>query len=257
MEINPRYLSNSAFTLDLAALSPAAKTLATNLAIASRILSLYGHDDMNQGQVSARIPGAGEFYIKNAQVGFDEATPECSTLESLDHTKISNRDAPPELPLHQGIYSVRSDVNAIVHSHSPYALLMGATDLDIKPISHEGAWLLGDVRRYTKTSNTVISIDIGRGVADALGRASVVLLRNHGSVIVGKSLREATVRALMLERACMLQLIMRSTNNLFHESSQSDVTAKRGYIFSDTSIRSYWEYLKRQVLRQNDEARIW
>jgi L-fuculose-phosphate aldolase len=80
--------------------SKAESRLAVNLALASRMLSNGGHDDLNQGQVSARLPGIDLFLIKSATRGFNEARPEDMILAFVDSAKTVAPVAPPELPLH-------------------------------------------------------------------------------------------------------------------------------------------------------------
>ena len=237
--------------------SKAESRLAVNLALASRMLSNGGHDDLNQGQVSARLPGIERFLIKSATRGFNEAKPEDMILAFVDPAKTVAPIAPPELPLHQAIYEARPDVNGIVHSHAPYTLIFGATDWELRPISHDGACFQGRAPRFTATSNTVLEISTGRGIARALGNAAAIFLRNHGSVVVGKSIREAAVLAQVLERACRIQIIAESTGAPYQTSSGEDVRAKQGYIYSDMSIRSYWDYCVRLVKQTWKETESW
>jgi L-fuculose-phosphate aldolase len=231
--------------------------LAVNLALASRMLSSGGHDDLNQGQVSARLPGSDTFLIKSAMRGFNEAVPEDMIRESVDASTRPGPMAPPELPLHQAIYEARPDVNAIVHSHSPYALIFGATDWELRPISHDGACFEGRVPRFAGTSHTVLDIETGRAIARALGDAPASFLRNHGSVVAGRSIREAAVLAQILERACRLQIIAESTGAAYHTSSADDVKNKQDYIYSDVSVKSYWDYCVRLVRHTWKEAAGW
>jgi L-fuculose-phosphate aldolase len=238
-------------------LTGAQERLLSNIALASRILSLTGHDDLNQGQVSARLPGSGGYFIKNATCGFNETTPGTIVPASLEPDVKPHRLVPPELPLHHAIYRARPDVNAIVHSHSPYALIFGALDLEIRPVSHDGAYFTGRLPRYTRTSHTVLEDTIGNEIASALGPCPAILLRNHGAVIAGRSIREACVLAQLLERACMIQVIAESTRVPYHHSSPEDVAKKRDYIYSDTAIKTYWEYGVRTVKERWPEASDW
>jgi L-fuculose-phosphate aldolase len=231
--------------------------LASNLALASRMLAMDGHDDLNQGQVSARLPGQQRFLIKSAMRGFGEATPEDMIVAAIDAEEPPDRIAPPELALHQAIYAARPDVNAVVHSHAPFTLIVGATDWALRPISHDGACFQGRTPRFTETSSTVLDIATGRAVACALGDGPAIFLRNHGGVVVGKSLREAAVLAQVLERACRLQVIAESTGASYHVSNDADVRSKREFNFSDTSLRSYWEFCVRQVKRTWKESEDW
>ncbi|MGW6539145.1 class II aldolase/adducin family protein [Streptomyces sp. NPDC055051] len=234
------------------------RRLANQLALGGRMLSLDGHDDFNQGQISARIPGADTFLIKNALCGFDEVTPEDTVTATVDHTQRAPRAAPPELPLHQAIYRARPDVNGIVHSHAPYTLLFGACDLELRPLSHEGSYFVDATGLFTTTSNTVLDIATGDRIAKELGDTGrAVFLRNHGGVIVGKSVRHAAIFAQVLERACRLQLAAHSTGLRFHHSTPEDVRLKQDFIYADLSVRSYWDHAVRRAVRRWPEAEQW
>ncbi|SDM23146.1 class II aldolase/adducin family protein [Allokutzneria albata] len=231
--------------------------LVDQIALGARMLSLDGHDDFNQGQISARVPGSDTFFIKNALCGFDEADPDQVVRAAVDPAAEIPSLAPPELPLHQGIYRARPDVNAIVHSHAPNTLIFGATDLELRPLSHDGAYFVDRIGLFTTTSNTVLDIGTGDAIAEELGDGEAVLLRNHGGVIVGKSVRHAAVFAQVLERACRLQLAAESSGVPYTWSTEWDVTLKRDFIYADLSVRSYWDYAVRRVNRHWPETASW
>ncbi|MFC4857359.1 class II aldolase/adducin family protein [Actinophytocola glycyrrhizae] len=239
------------------AATPVGRRLATQLSQGARMLSLDGHDDFNQGQISARTPGADTFVIKNALVGFDESTPDAVVEASTDLDVEPSPLAPPELPLHQAIYRARPDVNGIVHSHAPHTLVFGATDLELRPVSHDGACFAGSTGMYTTTSNTVLDIETGEQIAEALADGNAVFLRNHGGVVVGKSVRHAAVFAQVLERACRLQLLAESSGVRYAWSTELDVKLKQDFIYADLSVRSYWDYAVRRVGREWPESLTW
>jgi len=213
----------------------------------ARILSRNGHDDFNQGQISFRRPGAGDFHIKQAQTGFNEVDEQGFVAAETRADAAPDRLAPPELPLHQAIYRARPDVGCIVHSHARACLAFGALERDIEPISHEGALFQGDVGHFTETSNTVLEQGVGEAIAAVLGDKIGVFLVNHGSVVVGKSIRHAVVFATMLERAADLQLRLLATGLPYSISDALDVKAKREFVFADLSVRSYWDHAVRQL----------
>lgn len=252
-----RGVAGTSATADTQPRTPALARLAVQVALGARMLSLDGHDDFNQGQISARLPGSDRFLIKNALVGFDEADPGNVVAAAVDDDEPPARTAPPELPLHQAIYQARPDVNAIVHSHAPYTLLFGATDLRLRPISHDGAYFVDRVGLFTETSNTVLDIGTGRRIADALAAYPAVFLRNHGGVIVGKSVRHAAVFAAVLERACRLQLTAEGIGVPYAWSNERDIALKRDFIYADLSVRSYWDYAVRRVGRAWPECEEW
>ena len=227
------------------------------LAIGCRILSLYGHDDFNQGQISAKTVGSPDFHIKSAQTGFDNATPEDMVTCSMSETIRPPADAPPETPLHQAIYASRPDVGAIVHSHAEHATVFGATDLEILPLSHEGSFFQGQVARFDETSHTILDHDVAEAVARALGRGSALLLCNHGLVVAAATPRKAVILAVMLERACKLQLLAESVGRPYRTTRDDEVEKKREYIYSDIAFRNYWSHAAQAAVRAFPEAAAW
>jgi L-fuculose-phosphate aldolase len=244
-------------TATVRTMSPAKQRLIAQVALGARMLSLDGHDDFNQGQISARLPGQDTFFIKNALCGFDEATPADVVEVAVDADIAAPPTAPPELPLHQAVYQARPDVNAVVHSHAPYTLVFGATDLPLRPISHDGAYFVDRIGLFTETSNTVLDLATGQRIALALADHPGVLLRNHGGVVVGKSVRHAAVFAQVLEHACHLQLIATGTGVPYTWSNDRDVALKRDFVYADLSVRSYWDYAVRRVVRRWPECGQW
>ncbi|MFF2554233.1 class II aldolase/adducin family protein [Nocardia sp. NPDC058058] len=235
----------------------ASAPLVIQACVGARALSASGHDDFNQGQISCRRPGSAQFHIKGALTGFDEATPADFVVADTDPCAPADVKAPPELPLHQAIYAARPEVGGIVHSHAPAGLVFGALDAELEPLSHEGALLAGEVHRFRETSNTVLSIEVGAAIAKCLDQGIAVFLVNHGSVITGRSVRHAVVFALMLERACRLQLDALAAGRAYSVSNAIDVIAKRDFIFADLSVRSYWEHTQRGVRREHPEIESW
>lgn len=248
-------MTAAAFGLDQ--LSAAEQRLTGLVAIAARSLSQGGHDDFNQGQVSARLPGSDRFLIKNALAGFNECTPDSVVMAAVNPDEKPPLGAPPELVLHQAIYLARPDVNSIVHSHAPQTLVFGATDLRLRAVSHDGAFFQGRLPRFTQTSRTILDLEVATAVAVALGDAPAALLRNHGGVIVGKSIRHACVFAHLLERACMLQLMAERVPGGYQCSIDDDIEAKRGFNFADLSVKSYWDHCVNRVVATEPAAAGW
>lgn len=227
------------------------------LALASRILSSHGHDDFNQGQVSSRLKGRDDMVIKKAMSGFMCAEPADMILCAVDPTEKSPVEAPPELPLHQAIYRVRPDVGAIVHTHPVNALVFGATDYRIEAISHEGSFFLGGIPRFTETSQTILNYDMGLQVAKCLGENSALFLCNHGIVLVAKTIRQATVLAIMLERACRIQLLAKATTSQYRTSCADELSDKKEYIYSDVALKSYWDTSVASLYQRFPDIKEW
>lgn len=227
------------------------------LALASRILSSHGHDDFNQGQVSSRLKGSDGLVIKKAMSGFMCAEPTDMIACAVDPAEPAPAEAPPELPLHQAIYRARPEIGAIVHTHPENALVFGATDYEIEAISHEGSFFLGGIPRFTESSQTILNYNMGVQVAKCLGENSALFLCNHGIVLAAKTIRQATVLAIMLERACRIQLLAKATTTQYRTSSAHELSDKKEYIYSDVALKSYWDTSVANLYQRFPDVKEW
>jgi ribulose-5-phosphate 4-epimerase/fuculose-1-phosphate aldolase len=123
----------------------------------------------------------------------------------------SNKPAYLERFIHSEIYSVRPDVLAVVHSHSPAVIPFGVTGAALRPIYHMSSFLGGpvpifDIHQAAGDTDLLIRNPVlGHDLALALGQNPVVLMRGHGSVTVGTSLQEVVFRAYYTEMNARLQ----------------------------------------------------
>ncbi len=113
--------------------------------------------------------------------------------------------------IHGEIYKSRQDVNAIVHSHSPTVIPFGVTTVKLRAICHMSAFLRHDVPVFEirdcdgMTDLLIRNEKHGAGLAKALGKADVALMRGHGNVCVGPNLMTAVYRAVYTEVNAKLQ----------------------------------------------------
>jgi HCOMODA/2-hydroxy-3-carboxy-muconic semialdehyde decarboxylase len=114
--------------------------------------------------------------------------------------------------IHGAAYEARTDVMAVVHNHSPGVIPFGVTGIKLKPIMHMCATIGHDVpiwdqrKKFGETNLLVDNMKIGRDLAKALAKGNTALMRGHGSVVVGKTLREAVYTAIYLELNARLQM---------------------------------------------------
>ncbi len=116
------------------------------------------------------------------------------------------------VPWHGEIYRARPDVHAVVHSHSPSVIPFGCVGQPLRPIFHM-AGFLGEgsahfeIREAGGDTDMLISSSyLGEALARSLGGRSCVLMRGHGSTVVGASLRQVVYRAIYAEANARLQL---------------------------------------------------
>jgi ribulose-5-phosphate 4-epimerase/fuculose-1-phosphate aldolase len=117
---------------------------------------------------------------------------------------------PGEFSLHAEIYKARADVMSVVHGHPKASLVCGISNIELRPIFggyDPIAMLLAvdDLAVYEK-SWLISSPSRGEAVTEVMGHRSACLLRGHGIVTVGRSVEEATVRAIKLETLAEVSL---------------------------------------------------
>src|SRR5579863_1414050 len=90
------------------------------LALASRILAMEGHDSGLAGQLTARGPQPGTYYMLRFGFGLDEVTASNLLLVDDDLNVLEGDGMPnPSNRFHLWIYRARPAVHSIVHTHTP------------------------------------------------------------------------------------------------------------------------------------------
>ncbi len=180
------------------------------LAASRRMLFRSGCDSAVAGHVTARAEGSG-FWMTPFEY-FDETVPASATHLGWDLVPIADPDAPASSPaaaFHSSIYRRRPDVGAIVHIHSHYVSILVSTARTVGMYNVVAA-LLHDEQAHYVDDGRQRSVD-GERMADCLGDRSVLLMRNHGALVVGDTLAQATVQAIVLEKAAQYDIECRAT----------------------------------------------
>lgn len=213
------------------------------------ILGANGHEDYVWGHVSARDPSGRGVWMKAATYGFEEITGDHVVLVSFDG-EVLHGDHPrhSEWPIHTEMLRARPDVGAVVHSHPPHSIALGATGQPLRPLSHAGTLFVPpEVPRFTKTANLIITPEMGGDVAQVIGDQHAMLLVNHGIVTTGKDVRDAVIRAVLLEKAAHQQVLTYTLGDPTRWSDDEESLAKRGTVWSEHHLVMLWDYLCRRL----------
>ena len=175
------------------------------LAQACRILAAEGHESGLAGQVTARGEQPGTWWTLQFGYGFEEATPERMVLVDEDLQPLRGGRPNPGTRFHIWIYRKRPDIQAIIHTHAPYASALAATGQPLKTLHMDSAMLHGTAH-LAEWPGVPVADDEGRIISAALGSASTILLANHGLLAAGSSVEEAAYLAVFFERAARMQL---------------------------------------------------
>jgi len=111
-----------------------------------------------------------------------------------------------ETMLHVGIYKARKKVCAVVHTHAVFGSAIAVSGKEIPSLFDDQVTLLGGeikVAAYALPG----SPDLAKNAVAALGLRNAVVLANHGTVTVGRNLREAFNNCELLEKTARVYVL--------------------------------------------------
>src|SRR6188768_3487263 len=181
----------------------------TDLAAAYRAVALYGWDDLVFTHISARVPGPEHHFLINPYgLMFDEIT--ASSLVKVDQQCNKLIDSPfPVNPagfvIHSAVHEARDDVQCVLHTHTRAGVAVSAQKCGILPISQQSTFVLASLAFHEYEGVAFRDDEKPRLQAD-LGNANFLMLRNHGLLVVGKTIADAFLSMYTFENTCRIQL---------------------------------------------------
>ncbi|MFL6137930.1 MAG: class II aldolase/adducin family protein [Frankiaceae bacterium] len=184
-------------------LAAAHAALAGQLAAAGRTAVARGLVVGSGGNLSARLPGAGELVVTAAGSWLDALSEDRFAVIGVDGTVRGGAATPTsEWRLHVESYRARPDVNAVVHLHPQASVLLDALGHPIRCITTDH---VAYVDRVVSTPfHPCGTQELAEVAAAALADANCVVLAHHGCSVVADSVELALKRALNLEEAAAL-----------------------------------------------------
>jgi HCOMODA/2-hydroxy-3-carboxy-muconic semialdehyde decarboxylase len=227
------------------------------LVTANRILAREGVVD-SFGHVSVRHPDHPDRYVLSRA-----RAPECIELDdlmefTLDGAPVNATGSQPyaERFIHGAVYAARPDVRAVVHHHSPSVIPFTITATPLSPVMHMCAGIgmrvpTWDSRAaFGDTNLLVTNMNMAKDLADALGPRPVILMRGHGCVVAGASLREVVFNSIYLQLNADLQMKASALGDItfLNEGEVAAILRTRGAF----TFERAWEVWCRRARRPYD-----
>jgi ribulose-5-phosphate 4-epimerase/fuculose-1-phosphate aldolase len=226
-----------------------------DLAAAYRMVDYYGWDDHIFTHLSARIPGPEHHFLLNPyQLMFEEVT--ASSLVKVD---VSGNPVEPTpfitnpagFTIHSAIHMAREDAQAVMHLHTPAGQAVSAHSEGLLPLTQTAMLVRQDVA-FHDYEGVAVDLDERERLVANLGTKGAMLLRNHGTLAVGKNVGECFVKLYFLERACQAQVMALSAGDSLNNPPQGapEVTAEQGAMGLNVAANLLaWPALKRKAYR--------
>jgi ribulose-5-phosphate 4-epimerase/fuculose-1-phosphate aldolase len=180
-----------------------------DLAAAYQVAALFKWTDLIYTHFSARVPGTEDFLINPYGLLFEEIT--ASTLVKIDwNGRIL--DDPLEMGvneagfvIHSCVHAARPEINSVLHTHTRAGVAVSAQKCGVLPISQQSTFVLASLAYHAYEGVAFRDDEKPRLQAD-LGNANFLMLRNHGLLVVGKTIADAFLSMYTFENTCRIQL---------------------------------------------------
>ena len=181
-----------------------------NLAAAYRVAAHMRWTDLIYTHISARVPGGKPHFLLNAfGLMWDEVN--ASNLVTVDYDG-EIVDDPTGLGcnragfvIHSAIHKARLEVNCVMHTHTAAGIGVSAQEQGLLPLSQHAMRLTGNVG-YHDYEGAALELDERERLVADMGSRMTMILRNHGLLTAGRTVREAVDYMYYLERACQAQI---------------------------------------------------
>jgi ribulose-5-phosphate 4-epimerase/fuculose-1-phosphate aldolase len=163
----------------------------------------------------------------------------------MDGQVLGGNGKPPlEFHLHAGIYRVRQDVKAIVHAHPKWSTFLTMTGHAYAPVYAQGS-LVYPVP-LLDSPNSINNRPMADRLAATLGERPAALLKSHGAVTVGKTIREAFVLANYMEENAYRQYMAMQIGTPYAFNEQ-ELTACREKLWNEALFQRAWDHFRSKL----------
>jgi ribulose-5-phosphate 4-epimerase/fuculose-1-phosphate aldolase len=181
-----------------------------DLAAAYQLAHVYKWTDLIYTHFSARVPGTEDFLINPYGLMFDEIT--ASTLVKIDlEGKVL--DDPLDMGvneagfvIHSCVHKARPEINCVIHTHTRAGAAVSAMKCGLLPISQHAMMVQADVAYHDYEGIALYMDEQARMARDLGSTARAMILRNHGLLTLGRTVREAFEVMYYLDCACQIQI---------------------------------------------------
>ena len=204
-----------------------------NLAATYRLCAMHAWTDLVFTHISARLPDEandkGEmehrFLINPYGVMFDEMT--ASALVKIDCDGNIKQDTPyfinpAGFVIHSAVHVAREDAGCVIHVHTPYGIAVSVQKAGLRRYTQFAMQVYNDIA-YHDYEGIALEMEERESLVEDLGSKSLMILRNHGTLTLGKTCGTAFLRMYFLENACKTQILAQAVGGpeSLHEEPES------------------------------------
>jgi ribulose-5-phosphate 4-epimerase/fuculose-1-phosphate aldolase len=176
--------------------------------------------------------------------------------------KISGVGTPPrEATIYTEVFKARPDVNAAVHSHAPMCVALSLADQTVSCIHMQSGRFGHGVPIYPDPIYILDQME-GAQLARTLDQANAIMIKGHGIVTVGKTIDEACMNALYMERTAKIMAMaklfgFRGVTEEFIETLSGSKEKLLARARSKMAHSADWNYYAEKIKKGEPWTRGW
>src|SRR4029079_3050157 len=200
-----------------------------DLAAACQLAHLYKWTDLIYTHFSARVPGTEDFLINPYGMMFDEIT--ASNLVKIDvdgkvlEDQLGMGVNEAGFVIHSCMHKARPEINCVIHTHTRAGVAVSAMKSGLLQISHDALRVQAEVTYHDYEGIALYKEEQGRMARDLGAKSKAMILRNHGLLALGETVRRAFEVMYYMDCACQIQIDAMS-GGLHNVQLMSDNAAK-------------------------------
>ena len=179
------------------------------LAAAYRIFAHLGWEELIYNHISLRVPGPEHHFLINPfGLHYSEVTASNLVKVDIEGNTVGHSDwpiNPAGFTFHGAIHATVPDAHCVMHVHTTPTLAVCCQEDGMSFTNFYAAQLWGQVA-YHDFEGITVHRDEGARILASAGNKPVLLLRNHGPVVLGRTLAQAFNLMWLVQRACEVQV---------------------------------------------------
>jgi ribulose-5-phosphate 4-epimerase/fuculose-1-phosphate aldolase len=220
--------------------SPEEWATRVRLAACYRLLAHFGWTELIYTHASARVPGPDDHFLLNP-FGFQFEEITASSLVKVDIE--GNIVAPTPYYIHKGgfvihaaVHKARPEVGCIIHNHTRAGMAISMLKRGLLPLSQHAVAFTGRIAYHEHSGIAIDEVAEMDAIAESIGDAAVLILRNHGTLVAGITISEAFAMLCKLEKAMQAQLDAQATGEELTYITPEVAKQIGGFMFHGTIV---------------------
>ncbi len=225
------------------------------LAACYRLAQREGWDELIYNHISARVPGPEHHFLINPfGLAFEEVTASNLVKIDLDGKVIGDSPYPVNaagFTIHSAVHAARPEAGCVIHLHTEAGMALSMLEGGLLPLTQTAMFFHGNIA-FHDYEGIALNLEERERLVKDLGDKAVMILRNHGTLVAGRSIGEAFVTMFLVEKAARAQLRAMASGRRLVEASPAAVAMTAQFGKSGSGAAQFaWAAMVRRLDRED------